>query len=151
MSLAKSLYDGRDYESALPIFLEMLDGLRQNAQSAAANFLCGASLVNLQQPDRAIPYLKAALAKDPQLSSAHAALGQALLLAGKPEQAVSELKAALAGDDDGSVRFQLFRAYQLTGNTQLAKQAFADYRQTRASAAERQSMDDGSAITAPPD
>lgn len=147
LALAQSLYDSRDYEAALPVLADLL---KQDPDSSAADFLYGASLVSLERPEPAIPYLESALRHDPELLAAKAALGQALLRLGKPEQAIPYLKSATSGDNDGSARFQLFRAYQLSGNQALASEAFADYNRFRTSLEQQRSMEDGSQITAPP-
>jgi len=147
LGLAQSLYDGRDYEAVLPVAAEVL---KQNSDSALANFLSGASLVSLERPEAAVSYLEAAARHDPQLRApSNAALGQALLSSGKPEQAVPYLKSAIAGDKDGSSVFQLFRAYQLLGNRALSAQALAEYQSFRKSVEEQQSAEDGSRITGP--
>ena len=118
-------------------------------QSAEVNFLYGATLLNMEKPDAAVSYLQAALKQSPQMRAAEAALGQALLRCGKPEQAIPYLQAALAEDTDGDTHFQLFRALQLTGKTDLAKQAFADYQQFRASLSQKERKEQLEAITAP--
>jgi predicted Zn-dependent protease len=122
--------------------------LKENPESADANFLYGATLLNLAQPHAAIPYLQAALRADPKIQAAHSALGQALLREGDPEQAIPYLKTAILQDEDGNAHFQLFRAYQLTGSD-LAKEAFADYQQFRASLDQQGKIEEGSQITAP--
>jgi predicted Zn-dependent protease len=146
MGLAWSLYKIRDFESLLPILASLL---KDNPDSTDGKFLYGATLLNLEQPEAAIPYLEAALRGDPQMRAAHAALGQALLRAGRPEQAIAHLKTALASDEDGNAHFQLFRAYQLTGNHQLAAQALAEYQKLRASLEKTKKVEEGSLITAP--
>lgn len=143
--LAWSLYQSRDYDSALPVLKDML---KETPESADANFLYGATLLNLAQPHAAIPYLEAALRADPKMQAAQAAMGQALLREGDPERAIPYLKNAILQDEDGNAHFQLFRAYQLTGNS-LAKDAFADYQQFRASLDQQRKIDEGSQITAP--
>jgi predicted Zn-dependent protease len=146
MGLAWSLYEIRDFDSILPILKAVL---KQRPESAEANFLYGASLLNLEQPDAAIPYLKAALERDPQMQAAHSALGQALLREGKPEQAIPHLKTAIASDEDGNAHFQLFRAYKLSGNNQLANQALGEYQKFRGSVEQTKAIEEGSQITAP--
>ena len=105
------------------------------AELAGVLFLYGASLMNLQQPAEAIPYLRAARARDPHLLPACAALGQALLQIGKAEEAIPLLVEARSVDSDGSLHFQLFRAYQLTNRKAEARQTLADYQRLRASLA----------------
>jgi predicted Zn-dependent protease len=146
MGLAWSLYEIRDFDSILPILAGVL---KEHPESAEGNFLYGASLLNLEQPDAAIPYLNAALRRDPQMQAARTALGQALLREGKPEQAIPHLKSAIASDEDGNAHFQLFRAYRLTGNSQLANQALAEYQKFRASIEQTKAVEEGSQITAP--
>jgi tetratricopeptide (TPR) repeat protein len=127
--LAWSLFRSRDYEQALSILQPLLT---DNAP-AEIRFLYGASLLNLQQPAEAMPYLRAALARDPHMLPAAAALGQALLQTGKPEEAIRYLEQAAPADEDGTTHFQLFRAYQLTDQPKKAKQALAGYQRLRAS------------------
>ena len=126
--LVWALYRGHDYDAALPVLAGIL---KEKPDSAEANFLYGATLLNLAQPQAAIPYLKTATQRDPALHPAQAALGQALLQAGNPQAAIPYLKNALVDDQDGNTHFQLFRAYQLTGNKALAREAFAAYQQFR--------------------
>jgi predicted Zn-dependent protease len=145
IGLAWSLYEVRDFDS---IFSILGSVLKEHRESAEANFLYGASLLNLEQPDAAIPYLNAALHRDPQMQAAHAALGQAFLREGKPVQAIPHLKTAIASDEDGNAHFQLFRAYKLNGNSQLANQALAEYQKFRASLEETKAVEEGSQITA---
>jgi predicted Zn-dependent protease len=145
IGLAWSLYEIRDFDSILPVLSRVL---KEYPESAEANFLYGATLLNLEQPDAAIPYLDAALHRDPQMQAAHAALGQAFLREGKPDQAIPHLKTAIASDEDGNAHFQLFRAYKLNGNNQLANQALAEYQNFRASLEETKAVEEGSQITA---
>lgn len=129
MGLAEALYRSRDYQAAMAALQPLLPG-----QLAAAMFLYGGSLLNLQQPAEAIPYLRAARARDPHLLPACAALGQALLQTGKPEQAIPLLLQARPVDSDGSLHFQLFRAYQLTHRQAEARHALGEYQRLRAAA-----------------
>jgi tetratricopeptide (TPR) repeat protein len=127
--LAWSLFRSRDYEQAMSV----LQPLLTNDAPAEIRFLYGASLLNLQQPGEAMPYLRTALARDPHMMPAAAALGQALLQTGKPEEAIPYLEQATAGDQDGTTHFQLFRAYQLTNQPAKAREALAGYQRLRAS------------------
>ncbi len=127
VSLAWSLFRARDYDGAMAA-LQPLEG-----SSAEVEFLIGACLLNRQQPREAIAHLRSALAHDAGLVPARAALGQALLQTGKPEEAIGWLKAALDGDTDGTVHFQLFRAYQLTHRESEAREALAAYQRLRSS------------------
>ncbi|HEY7210409.1 MAG TPA: tetratricopeptide repeat protein [Bryobacteraceae bacterium] len=140
-ALAQSLYESRDYEAVLPVL--------QDVNSVKANFLKGASLLQLDQPDRAIPYLEKVLQSDPNFHAARAALGQALLRKGNPEQAIEFLKTAATSEEDVNARFQLYRAYQLTGKEALAKDAFAAYESARRQAGEQRRSDDGANLPPP--
>ncbi len=128
--LAWSLFRRRDYENAISV-LKPLIGAPGDADIP---FLEGASLLNIQQPEKALPFLREALARDAGSLPARAALGQALLLTGKVAESIPLLEQALTGDHDGTVHFQLFRAYQLTHQPEKAQQALAGYRRLRASA-----------------
>jgi predicted Zn-dependent protease len=124
--LAWALFRSRDYDAAMAAIKPLLS-------DPAAQFLFGASLLNLGQPADAMPYLRNAVSGDPSLLPARAALGQALLQTGKSEEAIPYLKEAASSDQEGSVRFQLFRAYQLTGRKAEADQALADYQRFKGS------------------
>ena len=50
-------------------------------------------------------------------------------------EAIPLLEGAISVDQDGSVHFQLFRAYQLTHREADARRAFAEYQRFRASLA----------------
>jgi predicted Zn-dependent protease len=124
--LAWSLFRNRDYDATLETLKPLLP-----AATADVRFLYGASLLNLQRPSEAIPHLRSALAINPGLLPASAALGQALLQMEKPEEAIPLLAASTSVDQDGSIHFQLFRAYQLTKNTAEAQKALAQYQRLR--------------------
>lgn len=144
--LAVALFHGRDYTAALPL----LDGLlRQRPESADLNFLYGASVLNMEQPEKAVPYLERALKQDARYLPARAALGQAYLRIGKAAQAIPHLKESLATDEDGSRHFQLVRAYQLAGETDLAKKALADYQTFRKTMDAKKSEEEGLDLSKP--
>ncbi len=129
IKLAWSLFRRRDYHQVMSVLKPALSGQNQPDVS----FLFGASLLNLQEPEKAIPLLREALAANAGLLPARAAMGQALLQTGKVHEAIPLLEQSLGADPDGSVHFQLFRAYQLTGQPEKAQQALAGYRKLRAS------------------
>jgi predicted Zn-dependent protease len=122
--LLSSLYQARDYQAALPLADELL---RAEPASAELNFTKGDILLSSQQSDKAIPYLNTALKRDPGLAAAHHALGRAYMQVGQPAAAIPHLTAALPLDQDGSLRYQLAKAYEATGQMQLAKTTLADY------------------------
>ena len=130
MGLAWSQFRSRDHGGALMTLQPLLGGA-----GAETPFLYGASLLNLQRPAEAIAYLKDAIERDPRMLPARAALGQALLQTGKAGEAIPLLRQAVAGDEDGSIHFQLFRAYQITGRNAEAREALEAYRRMRAAPA----------------
>lgn len=122
--LAWALYRARDYAPALEVIQEMQkDGL----DSAVLNFLTGGCWLNLQQPEKSVQYLEKAIAADSSFLPAKAALGQALLQTGKASEAIPLLREALSVDEDGTIHFQLYRAYATAGEAEAAKQALSDY------------------------
>lgn len=144
--LAWALYRSIDCERALPVLTDLL---KARPDSSELNFLYGANLLILQRPEQAVSYLETAVRLDPQFLPGRAALGQALLLVGRAKDAIPHLKAALADDEDASVRFQLLRAYQLTGQEDLAREALVDYQRAREAAVEAKRMAEAGRITAP--
>jgi tetratricopeptide (TPR) repeat protein len=130
--LAISLKFSQDYSGALPVFQVLL---RRSPGSAELNYLVGDTLLDLQRAQEAIPLLKRALERDPKLLPAHKSLARAELAAGNASGAIPHLKLALATDQDGSLHYQLARAYQMNGQPQLAKQILTDYQKIQGSAA----------------
>lgn len=120
--LAASVYLSKDYAAADPL---LRGALRNEPNSPELNFYLGDTLLNLQKPEAAIPLLL----KVPKLPAAHAALGRAYMQTGQAAEAIPHLKAALTIDDDGSLYYQLSRAYQTTGQATLAKEALAKYQE----------------------
>jgi tetratricopeptide (TPR) repeat protein len=121
--LATSFYLSRDYESAE----RLLEALIREEPSAELQFLYGDTLLQAQKPEKAIPLLEAAVRADPAVVTARASLARAYLQVGRQADAIPHLKAALAIDEDGSLHYQLARAYQATGQAELAKQMMAKY------------------------
>jgi len=143
---ARSLYSAQDDQATLPILEDLLI---RHPDSPDLNFLAGACYVHLEKPQQALPFLEKALQQAPGMHAAHAALGQAMLHLGKPQQAIPHLQLAAAGLAEANVQFQLFRAYQLTGQQVLANRAFAAFQQLRKSADEQSRADDGATIVGP--
>jgi superkiller protein 3 len=145
--LLASLYQARDYAAAMPLAEELL---RDDPASAALNLTKGDILLSSQETEKAIPFLKAAVKSDPKLLPAHHALGRALVQVGQPAAAIPHLEAALAIDEDGSLRYQLARAYQSTGRAELAKKMIEEYQQRqKADREEKSRLEDEMKITPP--
>jgi len=109
--LARSLWLNRNFEEAAPLL-----------RKYGMDFELGYALLEGGKAEEAIPLLERG-AQNPKLAAeASAALGRAYLEAGHPAQAIAPLRAGLASDRDGSIHFQLSRAYQRSGRPELAKQ-----------------------------
>jgi predicted Zn-dependent protease len=145
-ALAWSLFRAHEFSAALPVLTELL---QKEHDSRDLNFLCGATLVNLDESEKAIPPLEAAIRLDGNFLPAHAALGRALLQTAKPELAIPHLQAALSGDEDASVHFELLRAYQLAGQPERAAQAKIEYQKALRAAEAKERLEEGGLITAP--
>ena len=137
--LAISLHQSRDYQAAQALLQALL---KRDPGSVELNYLLGDTLLNLQQGDKAIPLLKKAVSGDPGLLAAQASLARAYLQVGQGEQAIPHLQAALQIDDDGSLHYQLARAYQSAGRQELAKETLQKYQRIQESArAQRQQLE----------
>jgi predicted Zn-dependent protease len=143
---AVSLYMGRDYKSAAPLFL------RFRPLTPDLNYMEGDSLLHLEEAAQAIPYLEAAVRADPKMLAAHASLGLAYARTEQPAKAVAHLEAASSLDDDGSLSYQLSRAYQATGQPERARPALERYQEiVRKVQAQKDELSKEAQITAPPD
>ncbi len=131
--LANSLYTAGDYKNALPMIERFL---QTDPDSAQLNLLEGDSLLHLEEVEKSIPFLEKALLHDPKLLPAHASLGLAYSRSGKSAAAVKHLEAALPMDDDGSLHYQLARAYQSAGLDEKARQTMAQYQDIQKKAQE---------------
>ena len=126
--LVMTLCMAQDFAAAQP----MLDRLlRQEPGSAALNFLQGDVFQNQQLPEKALPYLQKAVAADPRLLQAKASLARAYLQLGQADNAALYLKEVLPADDDGTLHFELARAYRAAGKAELAKEAMDRYRELK--------------------
>jgi tetratricopeptide (TPR) repeat protein len=122
--VAVSLFMTADYQSALDAAIPLL---KVDPRSDELNFIAGDSLVRLEKPEQAVPYLQAALAADPKLLAADASLGLALSRLGKHAEAIPHLQKALELDEDGSLHYQLAGAYRAAGQAEKARATMAQY------------------------
>lgn len=122
------LFLTEDYKGVLPE-LEKLE--RADPTSAKLNFFVGDGLFETQQIEEAVPYLVTALKLDPALRPADVSLGLAYMRLGEPEKAIPHLKKGLTLDRDGGLYYQLARAYQQTGEQELAQQMMRMFQQRR--------------------
>ena len=116
--LATLLFIAREYEEAR----RLLEGLLKINPGAEYNLLLGRVWLEQRKPKKAIPYLEKASRDSSTALQARAALGRAWLASGEAGRAVPHLEAALETDEDGSLHFQLARAYQASGQADLARQ-----------------------------
>ena len=117
-----------DQKSAQPI----LEGLikRQPGRSEV-NYLLGDTLLSLHQPAQAIPFLKKSVALDSNLQAARSSLGKAYLENGQAKEAIPYLEASLSTDTDGTLHYQLSRAYQHEGQTARSDEMIRRYQEIR--------------------
>jgi len=127
--LAISMYLNRDYDRALALIRELLE---TDPDSAQFNYLAGDILLYQQKVEEAVVLLEKAVKSEPGYQAAQSALGRALMQIGEAERAIPHLKAALNADEDGSLHFQLARAYQRTGQRELAQTALKQYQEIQA-------------------
>ena len=145
--LLAALYQARDYAAALPLVEELL---RQEPASAELNLTKGDILLSSQETEKAIPFLRASVKLNPKLLAAHDALGRAYMQVGQPSAAIPHLEAALPIDGDGSLRYQLARAYQATGKAEAGKKTLEEYQQRqKADREEKSKLEEELKITPP--
>jgi predicted Zn-dependent protease len=145
--LATLHFIAREYAEARPLLEELL---KREPHSVELNLLLGEAWLESKQPARGLPYLEAAVRDDPKLVRGRAVLGRAYLDAGEAERAIPHLEAALPTDEDGSLHFQLARAYRTTGRAEQATRALATSQELRqADAARLESEKEELAITPP--
>lgn len=117
---ATALWRDHNYGSAEPLLKQLL---RTDQNSAELTFELGDTLLELDDLKNALPLLAQAVKRDPRMLAAQASLGRADMEAGQIAAAIPHLQAALAADIDGSLYFQLAKAYEETGQAALAKHA----------------------------
>ena len=144
--LARSLWSGRDYETMNPLVEDLL----KTGPSSELRFLLGDALLNQQEIDKAIPHLQAAVSGDPEMLQAQRSLASAYLRAGRESKAIPHLRAALPIDEDGSLHYQLARAYQGTGEAAKAQETLRKYQELQRSAETQEAERDQQFQITPP-
>lgn len=132
MEIATSLYMSRDYPAAEKQARTMIT---RDPSIPEMQFVLGDSLVNEQRLEEALVPLNNAVQLRPDYLAAQAVLGRALLQLGRGSEAIPHLKAALPADSDGSLHFQLGRAYQDAGQAAEAAEVLKAYQAIRKSTA----------------
>lgn len=145
--LAVALNRSGDYQTARELLGALL---KRQPNSAELNYLLAETLLFMQRAEEAVPLLKKSVELDPKLLAAHGSLANAYLQLGQATRAIPHLKAALRTDEDGSLHYQLARAYQSSGQPEQAKEMLEKYREIRnALAAERKATEEEVQITPP--
>jgi predicted Zn-dependent protease len=145
--LAISLFHTADLDRARELFEELL---KAQPTSAELNYYLGDILLKSQKPADALPFLNKAIRQNPGLLPAHASLARTYLALDEVQKAIPHLKAALSLDDDGSLHYQLGRAYQAGGQMELARQTLRQYQKIHdQQEAERRSENQEIQITPP--
>jgi predicted Zn-dependent protease len=145
--LGIALYKSGNLSGAQTLFEELL---KRQPGAPDLNFYLGDTDLNSQKPRAAIPYLEKAIQANPNLLPAQRSLGLAYLQSGQADKAIPHLKAALPIDDDGSLHYQLGRAYQASGQRELAAAMLKQYDEMhRAQQAENAAVEKDVAITPP--
>ena len=145
--LATALAQSGSLDEAQTLFQELL---RQDPASPSLNYFLGDVMRNAQKPRDAIPYLQKAATAQPNYLPAQSSLGLAYMQIGDPAQAIPHLRAALPVDQDGSLHYQLSRAYQAHGERELAGQMLKTYQELQKKNQEsNKAVEKEVAITAP--
>jgi predicted Zn-dependent protease len=145
--LATMLFLVGDADAARPILEDLL---KREPSSTELALLLGETWLKVDQPAKAVPLLEGVVRRNPKLLPAQAALGRAYVAAGDMAKAIAPLQAALHTDTDGSLHYQLARAYRATGQPVPASQALAQFQEIKKAAeAEAQSRREEFQITPP--
>jgi len=145
--LAVALYQTGGLQEARAIFEDLL---KRQPESAELNYMLGDTLLNSQKPQEAVPFLGKAVTLEPGLLGAHGSLARAYLALGEAAKAIPHLKAALPTDEDGSLHYQLGRAYQARGELALAREMLKKYQEIhQAQEAENKTVEKEVEITPP--
>ena len=107
-------------------------------------------LLGLLEADKAIPHLEKTVRANPMIFAARRELGRAYMLVGRDAEAIPHLKAGLASDEDGTLYYQLSRAYRNTGKPELASQMLKRFEElAKLAKAEKKTADPNAQITPP--
>ena len=145
--LAIALFQTADLDRARELFEDLI---KSSPESAELNYYLGDILLKSQKPADALPLLIKAVRHAPHMLPAQASLARTYLALGQSDKAIPYLKAALPIDDDGSLHYQLGRAYQASGQVELARQTLKEYQKIHdQQEAEKQSLNRDIQITPP--
>ena len=117
---ARSLWRSRDYQAAVPLLQELAAA---HPAAADVQYQLGDSLLEQEGPEAAIPHLLRALNLAPDSLAVRASLGNAYMRANRAAEAIPLLESARSVDSDGSLHYQLARAYRAAGQPEAARSA----------------------------
>lgn len=123
LGLANAYFGNANVEKTVEI---VQTALRKSPDDPELNLLMSEALVSRHDFVNAMPFLEKSLGVKPQaLPHVHALLGEAELLGGvgTTQDAINHLKLGLESDEDGSVHYQLSRAYLKIGDAKNASAA----------------------------
>jgi len=129
--LGISLSARGDYDGARRLLEDLI---KQSPDSAELNYWFGFTLLGLEKPGAAIPFLEKGVEGDPTVLPAHRDLARAYLRTGQIEKAIPHLEAALPIDDEGSLYYQLALAYGKRGQRELEKELLRKFQEIQNSA-----------------
>ena len=144
--LAVAHYRARNYEQALAVTRTLLARLPGDPDAMS---LQGHALLELQRLGEALPVLERAVELNPQDVGARTALGRGYVQKGDSAAAIPLLEPALADDHDGTLHFQLARAYQALGQAEKANALLAKYQELQRAQRERNANETEPTITPP--
>jgi predicted Zn-dependent protease len=145
--LAFALLENKNYEEAAKLASALLQRFPEDPQLL---HLSGDIELAQQVPEKAIPLLEKSVTLEPRNLLARSSLARALMQAGRATDALPHAQAILPLDTDGSLHFQLARAYQAAGKAEEAKRAMAEYQAARAKLQEQEENLAGEMQIAPP-
>lgn len=141
--LAAALLSEKQYAEAQTLVDALL---AREPKARDVQHLQGDLYLQQQLAEKAVPFLEKAGSSLP----ARASLARALIQAGRAAEALPHAEAVLPLDTDGSLQFQLARAYQAAGKTELAAAAMAKYQALQAKNREQQAALEEDLKIAPP-
>jgi tetratricopeptide (TPR) repeat protein len=147
VQLAIALYQAKSYAAAIAALEPLLE---RHPDAADLQVAMGDSFLQLAEPEKAIGPLERAVRSDPKHLPARASLGMAYARLGRSADAVPHLEAAIELDDDGSLHYQLARAYQAAGVTDKAQTMMQKYLEIQRRAEEEKQTLEREAVITPP-
>jgi predicted Zn-dependent protease len=111
--------------------------------------LMGYSLLQMRQPEEAVPVLQRTVERNPTAPGPRLALGRAYLQTGDFAAAIPLIEGQLADDQDGSLHVQLARAYAGLGKREKSAELLEQSQELQRAAEQRSEAAAQRTITAP--